>query len=607
MESVYASVALKSCQLVDHVDKAQSDLVLETPVVGNKHVSQSADFKSNSSFCKLGKRKRQGEVRRCSGSVTSPLKNYAKFMKSGPLSRLLYHQDGEWVDFPNEVTELVRKKFQMKHAVVDVELEDSRFILDVMYMRKLDFQTGLQKPIAWIDDAGSYFFPEIYGEDDETQELRQCGSVDKSTTQDIKLHLQIEFSGVNDDKVDENVDELRAFKKTRVGESLNDYHNINENESNDSYNDTENNDSESGNAVADNIKDGSYANLDRRIPKIAGSASTEVNFVHNDVDFNEVSSLFIAGMGNFSCASVVEIKRCFGKLMQNRLKLFEKQVELTEKSRGSSNVQYAWLPCSKKDESSFMTYGLRLDGLPSIASYGHGVHLSSKKYAYASVKNCDDDENGVRRMLLCRVILGNIEPVHFGLDQFCPSSDQFDTGVDNILEPRTYVVWEVNALTHIYPEYVVSFKLPSIPEVGAFGAQVRKSEVSGVITSPVCPQLQFVSSNASGLDYHPDNHFQNEHQRCTPTRTPKSPWMPFPLLFESISKKVSPKTMNVVYYHYNQFKCKNIISRGEFIKRLRLAVGDPLLKSTITSLQCKQPNLPSCHGNLKAPKAEPEA
>uniref|UniRef100_A0A7N0ULL8 Poly [ADP-ribose] polymerase n=1 Tax=Kalanchoe fedtschenkoi TaxID=63787 RepID=A0A7N0ULL8_KALFE len=602
MESEYGSTSLKGCQLIDHIGKAQIGLVTLTPV-GNKDVPQSADIKSNSPFGKLGKRKRQGEVSRCSCSVTSPLKNYENFMKSGLLSRLLYHQHGEWVDFPKEVTELVRKKFQMKHAVVDVELADSRFILDIMYMRKLDFDTGLQKPIAWIDDAGSCFFPDIYKEDGEIQEIFQCDSNGKSTTQDIKLHLQIEFSGVNDDKVDDNEDEPRALKKIRVVQSLNDYHSDNDN-----YSNTETGDSESGNGVTDS---GSFSHLDSRSPKIARSASTKVHFVHNDADFSEVSRLLIAGMGGFSCPNVVEIKRCSGKHIKNCFKLFEKQVELTEKSRGSSNVQYAWLPCPKDYVSSRMIYGLRLGGLPSISAYGYGVHLSSKSYAYTSVKNCDADENGLRHMLLCRVVLGNTEPVHFGSVQFCPSSDRFDTGVDNVLDPQVYIVWEVNALTHIYPEYVVSFKMPSEPEVQGFVAHVRNSEVSGITTFQVYPQVQSALSNASGLNYHPGKHSRSGPQGSTPKpgsnlrKTPKSPWMPFPLLFDAISKKVPPKTMHAVHHQYTQFKCKNSISRDEFIRRLRMAVGDALLKSTITSLQCKQPTS-SCPVNLKVPKPEPE-
>lgn len=64
-------------------------------------------------------------------------------------------------------------------------------------------------------------------------------------------------------------------------------------------------------------------------------------------------------------------------------------------------------------------------------------------------------------MVLCRVILGNMEIVHHGSKQFHPSSESFDSGVDDPENPRHYVVWSMNINTHIYPEYVVSFKVPA--------------------------------------------------------------------------------------------------------------------------------------------------
>lgn len=67
-------------------------------------------------------------------------------------------------------------------------------------------------------------------------------------------------------------------------------------------------------------------------------------------------------------------------------------------------------------------------------------------------------------MLLCRVVLGNVETINLGSEQFCPSSEQFDTAVDSISDPRVHVIWGMNATTHIYPVCVVSFKLTPKPE-----------------------------------------------------------------------------------------------------------------------------------------------
>lgn len=64
-------------------------------------------------------------------------------------------------------------------------------------------------------------------------------------------------------------------------------------------------------------------------------------------------------------------------------------------------------------------------------------------------------------MVLCRVILGNVEVVHAGSTQFFPSDQCFDSGVDDLKNPNHYVIWNANMNTHIFPECVVSFKMPS--------------------------------------------------------------------------------------------------------------------------------------------------
>lgn len=63
---------------------------------------------------------------------------------------------------------------------------------------------------------------------------------------------------------------------------------------------------------------------------------------------------------------------------------------------------------------------------------------------------------------MCRVILGKIEPICAGSEQSQPSSEEFDTGVDNLEEPNKYVVWSCYMNTHILPSFVISFKAPSL-------------------------------------------------------------------------------------------------------------------------------------------------
>lgn len=68
------------------------------------------------------------------------------------------------------------------------------------------------------------------------------------------------------------------------------------------------------------------------------------------------------------------------------------------------------------------------------------------------------DENGEKHMILCRVILGNSEKVELGSQQFFRSSADYDSGVDDLMNPKLYVVWCGNMNTHILPQCIVSFK-----------------------------------------------------------------------------------------------------------------------------------------------------
>ena len=68
------------------------------------------------------------------------------------------------------------------------------------------------------------------------------------------------------------------------------------------------------------------------------------------------------------------------------------------------------------------------------------------------------DNNGEKHMILCRVILGNVEKLEAGSQQCYPSSSEFDTGADDPKNPKWHFIWSTNMNRHILPECVVSFK-----------------------------------------------------------------------------------------------------------------------------------------------------
>ncbi|KAJ0666395.1 putative poly(ADP-ribose) polymerase, catalytic domain, RST domain-containing protein [Helianthus annuus] len=371
-------------------------------------------------------------------------------------------------------------------------------------------ETGVQKPIAWID---------------ETENDIQLVESESCTTPEVKLHVEIELNGLNNNNVEECMDE------SYIEES--------------------------------NIK---RVKLDHNVNDTCKTL----------LEPETVRNMFIKGINPAFKADIIDVKKCSGDIMESMLELFEKQVEITQKLRGNANVKYAWFASSTNAPSSIVAYGLGHDG-PKLGKYGYGVHLTAVDSAQNSATICDVDEKGVRCMVLCRVILGNMELVFPGSKQFYPSDDCFDTGVDNLDNPNHYVVWNMNINTHIYPEYAVSFKISPSAEDGN-----RVNLSSRVTTEDAQGPSQIDSSSSSKLGNMSVEKVPSVGSSAS--RAPKSPWMPFSKLFEAISDKVSPDDMKLVHILYESLKGKKT-SREEFIRKLRLIVGDQILRSTISSLQ----------------------
>ncbi|CAK7356068.1 unnamed protein product [Dovyalis caffra] len=597
------------------------------PRVKRKRASRYASYFSGASrmvlpeWFTLNSTHKLGKRRKLDGSQSKPVSCghhsrrsllwcYSNFMRTGVPQRLMCYQNGEWTDFPKDLLTLVRKDLQGKKAVVDVELEGHRYVIDFLHMMRLDMKTNIQQPIAWIDEAGGCFFPEVYADEDEPHLCCQhdCAKDHGSSFREplgpheIKLQLEIDINGGTSRKVEDSCNRKPVEKTDEATE---------ENE------------------------------------RIISNLVTGTESVKQVLNSDTVMKMFVTGMNPFGGADIIDICRCYSTSMQARFEIFQKQIELTGKYRGDANVQYAWLASSKGALPTIMLYGLGHCGpCTTNSKHGIGVHLSAANFCHASANYCDVDENGVRYMVFCRVIMGNMELLQPGSRQFHPSSEDFDSGVDDLENPREYIVWNMNMNTHIYPEFVVSFKISSNTEDvfldwnemfaavldacssiisdlldgawpmnsgGFLAGSESKHAVSGVTTSshggqgclPIkSPAVDLnvpVESSAVDLNESPAADMGSEIQpvlgsarslgkspslSSSSTRAPKSPWMPFPMLFAAISNKVPSKDMELVANHYELFRAKKI-SREDFVKKLRLIVGDALLKSTITSLQGK--------------------
>uniref|UniRef100_A0A5B6ZDM9 Putative inactive poly(ADP-ribose) polymerase RCD1-like n=1 Tax=Davidia involucrata TaxID=16924 RepID=A0A5B6ZDM9_DAVIN len=597
METKFAKVLDSSRRVVVDLKRKRASQC-ETYFTGATRTVLPLRSTLSSSIHKLGKRRKLDRSRsKCGGGVShfrrSLLRNYSNFTKSGLPKRLMFYENGKWTDFPQDFIGLVKKDLQVKKAVTEVEFNGHAIVLDFLHMMRLDLKTGLQQPIAWIDEVGKCFFPEIFDYElhdcchNECEKDHEHLFSEPHGLHDIELQLEIEINGSDCPKLKESSGESNALaKQIQV---------IQKTASN--HCDIE---------VEGSCAKATVAKIDEAVgenQQIEENLVTRIDSVHRDLDSDTVRKMFFIGMSSFISAEIVEIYRGSSTLMQARLELFEKQVEITIKHRGDANVQYAWLPSSKGALSSIMTYGLAHCGPSKFKStYGIGVHLAPVNRTHTSASYCDDDDNGVRHMVFCRVIMGNVELVHPGSKQFHPSSENFDSGVDDLQNPGHYIVWNMNMNSHIYPEYVVSFKVSSDAE-GIVVGNESKLDVSGVTTCQG-PQVQ-LKLGSSSTDLVPVESTREKiaNQGSSSTRTPKSPWMPFPMLFAAISNKVPPKVMKLIDINYELFRRKKM-SREDFVTKLRLIVGDTLLRSTITNLQCK---MSKSKNELDAPKQEVES
>ncbi|XP_065873568.1 probable inactive poly [ADP-ribose] polymerase SRO2 isoform X2 [Euphorbia lathyris] len=226
------------------------------------------------------------------------------------------------------------------------------------------------------------------------------------------------------------------------------------------------------------------------------------------------------------------------KARKEAFKIFEQAI--AAKCGGNPNIWLGWYSCSTEEICRIISYGFSSE-TSSGESHGVGIHLSSAKFPLdSSVKSLAIDSNGVSHMLLCRVIMGKMEPIPLGSNQIQPSSTEFDSGVDNLTAPRRLTVWSAFMNSHIFPTYVISFKRP--PSFNG-RTQVR-------------------------------------------TSIPSSPWMSFPMLMDILSKRLDPSKMALISKSFDDFR-NHQLSRQKMIQKLRQLTGDRLLVEIIKSCKHK--------------------
>ncbi|CAN4086182.1 unnamed protein product [Withania somnifera] len=253
-----------------------------------------------------------------------------------------------------------------------------------------------------------------------------------------------------------------------------------------------------------------------------------------------ISNKFLSGLGCFGTSTqitAIHKETCASFTKQAKLQsllIHSKAVE--RKCGGNANVKYAWFGASKEEINNILSYGFSYPS--NNGAYSQAICLFPDYNSLDCLQTAVADKNGIRHLLLCRVILGRSEVVRSGSGQCYPSSEEYDTGVDNLLSPRKYIVWSSHMNSYVFPEFMVSFRVTS---------HAKDSQRNGV---------------------------------------PKSPWITFPALISALSKFLPPQTVKLITNYHNDHKGRKI-TRRDLIQQVRKLAGDELLTAIIKSCKNK--------------------
>lgn len=249
------------------------------------------------------------------------LESYWNFKTSGLPVRVLFYQHGDWSDFPEDVVKLAQQDFRLKRPITTAVIQNKHMLLDFIHMICMDYEMTIGKPLAWVDDHGKHFFPDLSArlytskpsqhEKGEADECDGMSSVAESSSSVSVGEM------VSHDKRINNIAEDNLKAHNRVYE-----------------------------AVGENNSGPSF-HLNEYFDGTIQATGKPNNGPRVD---SAVQNLVLKGLGQpFSEKDIIGIYKTplLDQRRQVRCGLFQKEVEETRSRRGNANVRYAWLPCSR--------------------------------------------------------------------------------------------------------------------------------------------------------------------------------------------------------------------------------------------------------------------
>ncbi|XP_068651720.1 probable inactive poly [ADP-ribose] polymerase SRO1 isoform X2 [Aristolochia californica] len=306
-----------------------------------------------------------------------------------------------------------------------------------------------------------------------------------------------------------------------------------------------------------------------------------------------VKNLFLRGMSKMDQNTKVKaVYWCShaSPMGSARLEAFQKTVRMTKATRGDANVRLAWYGSTPDIIESTVVHGFSKVGTWSGATpYGIGIYLTPEKHPYVSSEPDVDNEFHV---VLCRVVMGNMEEVELGSRQFHPSKESFDNGVDNLKEPKWYIVWSTYMNTHVLPEYVVTFTVSQQLQemwrkdlmrhfVAVPQHHMSPREIpSAILSSPASPVSGVWSPGCSLV-----NAQGRRRERAPFPGLP--PNMSFPALFSAMRGHVPQHTMESLEKVYHDYK-EGKFSTDTLAKTMISIAGNESLISALNRIHSQE-------------------
>ncbi|MCO5581398.1 hypothetical protein L7F22_035282, partial [Adiantum nelumboides] len=243
----------------------------------------------------------------------------------------------------------------------------------------------------------------------------------------------------------------------------------------------------------------------------------------------------------------------------------------------------------------------------------------------------DVDEDGEQHIVLCKVIMGRMEQVLPGSQQFHPSNEGFDTGVDDAARPKRYIVWSTHMNTHILPLFIISFKLSTVIREVIIAAQRGKNALKESLALAVhsqrdhqyvsmptssfgdrageckeflepvenrlpevqadlcsrteydvmteAPSPSMLEDSATSTSKLNEDIFTNGPSHCN---VPRSPWISFPELFPLLESRLEPEALQALHKLHTRFQVGRL-PRILFVNMVRRVLGDDFLRECINN------------------------